>query len=602
MQLPYRFALALLSLVAYPACGHTPTPTAPTSSSAETEGSGFGPENAPLPDGRYGLHPVDESSRIQTLEVSQGRLALTSPNPVPLNYMGKGPLWQLASTAAGNPKFAADLLVVDSSHGWIRPVGKDRAIEFARIQEVPEGLRGTWGVVPEIGKLTNQVSSLQLSASSGTFTALRREQKLQFSTAWLQSRGDRLPTMLVELKAKATLLIMVVQKGLLALSVPDEGLTLFTNDFASADSGLTIDGLRTLKPIYFTGRQAYDLKCGPRGCDLVELDVPPSPIHLRPVEKKPGIALRLRAENSPEDDLVLVPMNQRLLAAGTNPDALALVPLAPTAIPAGLIGSWKTSSVFSPNEFDLAEIHLGHDGVATTRTGKRRTPAYLVQTAFDDGILLLEHGPGNKQWNLWRFTKGRDRWYLSPWKAGAGPLALWQGTEPAWIAARGDQTVPSDGEPSNWKNLDSASKKAATNALNVMYAGAVVFYESTTSNGSNAHKQFRFPGKSSYRFTPDACKKNGTGPSAATWQGEPWQSLNFVPPEKADWMGYDFISDGEGRNAHFVAIVAIDTDCSSKPVYTWRRGRINDTGDVEGAYVPKLGNEPPELNAPETDK
>ena len=615
MNLPYRFTFAWLALAAFPVCGHAPPPIANPSPAVENEATGFGPGGAPLPDARYGFHPLGKNGRTQTLEVSQGRITLTSPNAVTLDVSGKGPLWHLASPAAGKPNFAADLLVVDGDHGWIRTMGSDQAIEFARIREVPLNLRGKWRVVREIGPLKDHVSSLELSPSGGIFAAAKGDQKIAFPAAWLQSRGDQLPAMLVDLKEQATLLTMVRQKGLLALAIPNEELALFTDDLATVIPALTLERLQSLKPIYFTGRQAYDLKCGQRGCDLLELDESPSPIHLSAVEKT-GIALRLRQEKSSDNDVILVPMNQRLLAAGMDRDALALVPLAPTAIPPSLIGAWKTTSVFAPGGFDLAEIQVGRDGVATTRLGKKPSRAFIVQTAFDDGLLLLEHGSGDRQWNLWRFTQGRDRWYLSPWTSGAGPLALWQGSTPAWIPSRDLQNTPSGGdhpattrregetpgEPPGWKNLDNGSKKAATAALNAMWLGAVVFYEGKTASGANAQTPFRFPGKASYRFTPDRCRPSGAIPSATTWQSEPWSSLNFAPPDKAAWMGFDFIADGEGRNAHFVAIVAIDSDCSGKPVYAWRRGHLNDTGDVEGAYVPRLGNEPPALNAPETDK
>jgi hypothetical protein len=58
------------------------------------------------------------------------------------------------------------------------------------------------------------------------------------------------------------------------------------------------------------------------------------------------------------------------------------------------------------------------------------------------------------------------------------------------------------------------------------------------------------------------------------------------------------ISEGEGKKAHFLAIVAIDPDCSGKPVYVWRRGHINENEDVTGSYQPEAGEKLPKLSAP----
>ena len=107
----------------------------------------------------------------------------------------------------------------------------------------------------------------------------------------------------------------------------------------------------------------------------------------------------------------------------------------------------------------------------------------------------------------------------------------------------------------------------------------------------------KFPRENTFSFTTDCCKAKGACPPDSVWQGEPWRSLNLTPPVESDELRFDFISDGESEKARFLAIVAIDPDCSGKSVCAWRRGHINENGDVSGTYEPGAGEKLPKLSA-----
>jgi hypothetical protein len=71
--------------------------------------------------------------------------------------------------------------------------------------------------------------------------------------------------------------------------------------------------------------------------------------------------------------------------------------------------------------------------------------------------------------------------------------------------------------------------------------------------------------------------------------------LSFSPPEDSKGMRFGYISDGVGQQARFNAFVAIDLECTGKPVYVWRRGIVNAIGDVSGSYQPASGDKLPDL-------
>lgn len=604
-QRPLR--IAFIAFLAWSACGHPPLSPSGAFPSAEAEAVGYGVEGAPLPDGSYAILSSDPSFRREGLQVDKGRLSLFPGNTENFDYEGKGPLWHLHKKGDRDRAFEADLLMINKDRGWIFQKGEAQGTQIVKLSNLPASLQRDWVPVPNISKELRSIESIVLSSEEGTVIP-KGAPNLPFSTAYLQNRGDIQPNLLVTTEGRATYLSLVAHQGLLGVSAPGEGHALFVDRRAANLPAITLDQLRGQPLIYFTGRETYDLKCGNGGCDLVDWETTHPPIHLKTVNAQPRFLLRLRQGDSDAKDIVLVPMSSRVLALGKIPEAVLLSPVAISKIPPELLGAWRTSVVFPLDGFDIAEIHIGKGGATTRRTRGSDLPAYLVQSAYDDGLLLLEHRQDSPHWNLWRLTQGHHRWYLSRWIDGAGPVALWQGAEPTWSPAftaqnaRSGQIVSGvEGKvteaQAGWRSLDKTTKKAATTALNAMWLGAVVFYESYAVSSADVRARARFPGKNTYAFTPDGCKKSGAGPSTATWQREPWRSLNFMPPENAGWMGFDFISDGEGPTAHFVAIVAIDSDCSGKPVYVWRRGRINTTGDVEGGYVPESGYLPPGLEA-----
>ena len=441
-----------------------------------------------------------------------------------------------------------------------------------------------------------------------------------FSAAWLQNREDGLPSMLVSAEGRAIYLTAVAQNGLLGLSIPKEELALFVDSRVLGPKVLTVEQLQKQALIYFSGREAYDLKCHAGGCQLIELGATPRAIALKAVNAQPSFVLRLRQGDSDAKDVVLVPMNNRVLALGDKINAVALSPLAASAIPPSLLGVWKASVVFPVTGFDITEVHVGKAGVETKRERDQPSPAYLVQSAYDDGILLLASRPGSRQWELWRLTQAHGSWYLSRWRDGVGPVALWQGAEPSWLAGIAARAQKATARPNDrgqagegevdakvedvaaWAQLDSDTQTAAMLALNKMWAGALTYFESDHVDSKGSLLPKKFPGKSTFRFTPDCCKAQGACPQESVWQEELWQSLNFLMREESEGLCFDFLSEGEGMKARFLAIVAIDPDCSGKPLYVWRRGHINENGDVTGSYQPEAGEKLPKLSASGKEK
>ena len=622
-----RLELAFFSIFCSSACGHSgPQPASPSTSVPSAEGATArgGVGGAPLPDGQYAIRLASRPHGVATLEITNGSPSLVMQNleernTVALKFAGTGPLWHLANREPRERDFEAQLLVLDEGRGWIFPDDEKQGSEIVRLRDVPSSLQGQWTCVPGISKLSKNVEALQVSSGSVSISSTW-DPKKTFSAAWLQNRGDALPRMRISDKGEGTHLTLVAQNGLLGLSVPGEGLVLFVDSHASGTKALSLEQLQRQSLIYFAGREAYDLKCVAAGCDLVELGATSRTIHLKKVNAEPSFALRLRQGDSEARDVVLVPMNNRVLALGNKSNAVALTPLVVSAIPPSLIGSWKASVVFPVNGFDIAEVHIGRGGIETKRQQDKPSPAYLVQSAYDDGLLLLASSPGSRQWELWRLTQAREGWYLSGWTDEAGPVALWQGAEPPWLAdiaarAQKGNSRPSDHNQASaaegdekaehsadWRQLDSDTQTTAIGALNKMWAGALTFYETDRVDGMGARLPPRFPGKPAFSFTPDCCKAQGACPPESGWQGEPWRSLNFTPPDDSAGMRFDFISDGERDKARFLAIVAIDRDCSGRPVYVWRRGHINADGDVTGTYEPGAGDKLPKLSAPGKDK
>jgi hypothetical protein len=614
-----RPELAFLSIFYLSACGHAgshPASPATSASSAEVATAEVGVGGAPLPDGRYAIRLGSQFDDVATFEVANGIASLTRPKTVALKFVGPGPLWHLVAGEPHERAFEAELLVLDEGRSWILSDKQKQGAGMAKMRDVPARLQGEWTRVSGISKMSEEVEALKISPGSLSISPTG-EAKKTFSAAWLQSRADTLPGLVFSKEELTdTYLTLVAQDGLLALSVPGKGLALFVDRRASGAKALTIEQLQKQSIIYFAGREAYNLKCQTDGCDLAELGATSRTIRLKKSLDQPTSGLRLRQDLYDAKDVVLVPMNNRVLALGNKVNAVALSPLAASAIPPSLLGSWKASVVFPVNGFDLTEVHVGKAGVETKREQDKPSPAYLVQSAYDDGILLLASRPGSRQWELWRLTQAREGWYLSRWRDGVGPVALWQGAEPSWLAgiavrAQKGTARPSDrGQASSgegeekaenvraWTQLDGDTQTAAVGALNKMWAGALTYYETDRVDREGLRLLPRFPGKNTFNFTPDCCKAKGACPADSIWKGEPWQSLNFWMREGSEGLRFDFISEGESKKARFLAIVAIDPDCSGKPVYVWRRGHIDENGDVTGGYQPEAGEKLPKLSTP----
>jgi hypothetical protein len=694
-------SLVVLALVCCSACGHPKPQVVPVAT-----GIGIGVGGAPLPDGSYPIRAAKEFDNRTTLEVMNGQLSLTKQQrgeqqTLPLRFVGPGPMWNVTSRDPEGKEMAAELLVLDESHSWIHGEGLDHGLEISRIQDVPARLQGYWVTVPGILEGGRSLTALQISQISGALIERGGQRETKFSASWLQNRNDAWPNLMAAAEEGGVFLPMVEHNGLLGVFFPDEGMQLLAKKQAPAPQALGLEHLQKRLFLYLSGRKAFDLKCHAQGCDQLELDVASDPVRWKAVAERPAFAVRLRTGDSDSQEMVLVSMAKGVLAAGPR-GMVALTPLAAAEIPSSLMGSWETSVVFPVQGFDLTEVHIGKGGVETRRHQGKSSPAYLVQSAFDDGLLLLASTASRRHWDLWRFVQTRDGWYLTQWPDGAGPIALHRGVAPAFcpvpemtlalaefcsleqhqkriakwpeafaadplvavksfsedaqgsprfrqaglrrffrtvmrvvpdrmeatlaetlfsynlppmscpaltdIAARAQKASPpsskgegefdQDTKPSlAWSYLDRDTKEVAVSAINKMWAGSLAFYETDTldSHGKPV-SNYRFPENAALTLTPDCCKERGACPAASVWQNEPWRSLNFSPPEDSRGMRFGYVSAGTGQQARFLALVAVDPECTGKPVYVWRRGIVNANGDVSGAYQPATGDQLPNLS------
>jgi hypothetical protein len=149
-----------------------------------------------------------------------------------------------------------------------------------------------------------------------------------------------------------------------------------------------------------------------------------------------------------------------------------------------------------------------------------------------------------------------------------------------------------------WEKLvDAETRAAVVEALNKMWAGAVMYHENDHLDHQGQLLPKRFPGDAQAHFTPDCCKSPAACAEQPWATEEPWLSLNFAPPEHSRRLRFDFRSIGTESAAQFLGVVAVDPACTGHPIYVWRRGHINVNGDVAGSYQPSVAEHPPELEA-----
>jgi hypothetical protein len=125
-----------------------------------------------------------------------------------------------------------------------------------------------------------------------------------------------------------------------------------------------------------------------------------------------------------------------------------------------------------------------------------------------------------------------------------------------------------------------APRIAAAAALNKMWSGAIAYYESEHLDDQGRVKPMAFP-NGDRAFTRECCATGARCPTDDELAAqEPWGALNFSPTD-SKYLQYQFWSEGTGREARFVAVVAINPLCKGKKRYLSRRARVDaDTGDV----------------------
>ena len=135
----------------------------------------------------------------------------------------------------------------------------------------------------------------------------------------------------------------------------------------------------------------------------------------------------------------------------------------------------------------------------------------------------------------------------------------------------------------------------AVSALNMMWAGALTYYESDHFGPKGKLLPKAFP-SGSIALTPSCCAPNAHCPTAEEMaKQEPWASLNFSPREGKVFQ-YQFVSAGTGASARFIAVVAVNQQCKGKLRYFSRRGHIDPaSGDVTGEYQRVESDAPPSL-------
>lgn len=119
----------------------------------------------------------------------------------------------------------------------------------------------------------------------------------------------------------------------------------------------------------------------------------------------------------------------------------------------------------------------------------------------------------------------------------------------------------------------------ATAALTKLWAGARAYYETDHLTPNRSVLPKSFPGGSG-EMTRECCAPGATCPTAEEFRTkEPWASLFFAPQENK-FLQYQFTSEGTGKHARYLAVVAINPQCSGRKRYFARRGEVAESGDV----------------------
>jgi hypothetical protein len=174
---------------------------------------------------------------------------------------------------------------------------------------------------------------------------------------------------------------------------------------------------------------------------------------------------------------------------------------------------------------------------------------------------------------------------------------------PAASAGPGKEAAPSVGtdDPSvAWERaVDENTRKAVEVILDRIGAGALSSYEADHVGVDSQLLPKRFPGDERSHWTLDCCRPSLDCNDDPRWKDQdPWISLNFAPPEYDPHLRFDFRSTGTERGAQFLAVVSVDPKCDGHPIYVWRRGTIDENGDISGNRQPGTGDRPPELKIP----
>ena len=385
-----------------------------------------------------------------TLDVRSGDLRLVGEKEkVALKLVGPGPLFRLTDGESGGDKYTANLLFLGEEKIWIFPSTESGGVRLSRMQPVPANLHGRWNLVLVPGEDEKPVT-LEITATGLTVTEGKR-QPGNASLAWLQGGGDDYGSLIAVHEGEALRLTMGEKGPLAGLLVQEKGAYLATKDKPVEAMKLPVAGLQGRQVIYLDREgQAFDLRCKDKGCELVPLDLPKNPVPLKVVpQDTPGPMVRLRSGPAASDngnEINLGVFNDKVMVLGRQRRSddrglasnLALSPLSMAKAPKKLRGNWKTSVVFPAQSFDITEVRIGDGGVETSHQFGKPNQAFLVQSAFDNGVLLLARGPrweGQKDpsqagWALWRLTQVGEGWYLSRWNDGTGLVALHHGVEP----------------------------------------------------------------------------------------------------------------------------------------------------------------------------
>ncbi|HEX7598135.1 MAG TPA: hypothetical protein VF518_07960 [Polyangia bacterium] len=399
----------------------------------------------PLPDGKYCIPSAPRG--IATLDVNAGDKLLLGPGKerMAVKQVGPGPYFRLVDADSDGEHYLANLLALGEDQLWGFASNGRTGVRVSRMQSVPANLHGRWEMLPGSADGDKPIS-LEFSAS--TMTVFERGKPEGASLAWLHAGGDDFSLFVAVHDGDALQMMAIEKNGVLALSVLGKGTYLFTRAGAKTES-LTLAGLQKQSIVYLnTLGQAFDLKCKDGGCGLQPLDSPQDTLRLKATASSGSEPIMgfSGTGSSGEFKFSLGVVGDRALFVGQNRDCedgqacnLALSHLPSSKVPSSLVGSWKTSVVFPRQSFDLSEVRIGAAGVETLHASGKAKPAYLVQSAFDSGILLLartpernsDAGSAEAAWSLWRLTQSGDGWYLSQWSDGSGLIALRRGAEPA---------------------------------------------------------------------------------------------------------------------------------------------------------------------------